>query len=328
MPSTVADVLAAAGVSPSGAVRWQTAVPQSEAGVYVVSLTDDIASMADARADAPIDRARLEHLLAVRPELLLDGERPTAAQLVDRLRRFWLADEVVLYIGLASQSVRTRVGQYYKTPLGARKPHAGGWWLKTLSVLDEVWVHFAATPDFSTAEESALRRWANAVSSASRGALHDRERLAPFANLRTASGAIKVHGIASATGDLAGGPEKGRPRPAATRRTPRARSPKPAARAKLRADGQAVSQRVSARDLSVGQLRFPRTAKRLFPSKRAHVDAVLRGREMRGRWDPRVGPDRERSGVLAFGRGKLDGVVTADDVLGVRLRGDGRVVLE
>ena len=37
---------------------------------------------------------------------------------------------------------------------------------------------------------------------------------------------------------------------------------------------------------------------------------------------------RERSGVLALGRGKLDGVVIAGDVLTVRARGDGRVVLE
>ena len=326
MPSTVADVFAAAGVPPAGVVRWHTAVPQPKAGVYVVALTDDIASMASARADAPIDPARLENLLAVRPELLLDGGRPTAAELVDRLRRFWLADEVVLYIGLASRSVRTRVGQYYKTPLGARRPHAGGWWLKTLSVLDELSVHFAASPDFSTAEGRALRAWASAVSSRSRGALHDRELVAPFANLRTASGAIKAHGITGATGGLSGGPEDARP--AATRSTVRPHAAKPAARPKLAGDAHAVSQRVTARDVSAGQVRFPRAAKTLFPPERALVDAVLRGREMRGRWDPRVGPDRERSGVLAFGRGKLDGVVSADDVLMVRVRGDGRVVLE
>jgi hypothetical protein len=85
---------------------------------------------------------------------------------------------------------------------------------------------------------------------------------------------------------------------------------------------------VTARDVSAGQVRFPRAAKTLFPCQRVQVDAVLRGREMRGRCDPRVGPDRERSGVLAFGRGKLDGVVSADDVLSVRVRSDGRVVLD
>jgi len=328
MPSTVADVFAAAGVPPAGVVRWHTRVPQPAAGVYVVALTDDIASTGRARADAPIDRARLEYLLAVRPEVLLDGARPTAAELIDRLRRFWLADEVVLYIGLASRSVRTRVRQYYTTPLGARKPHAGGWWLKTLSVLDELSVHFAATPDFSAAEERALDAWASAVSSRSRGALHDRERLAPFANLRTASRAIKAHGVSGATGDLAGGPDEVHARPPAARRTVRPHAAKPGARPTARADGQAVSQRMTARDASAGQVRFPRAAKRLFPSERAHVDALLRGREMRGRWDPRVGRDRERSGVLAFGRGKLDGVVSADDVLMVRVRSDSRVVLD
>lgn len=52
----------------------------------------------------------------------------------DRLATFWLPDEVVLYIGLAGASVRKRVRQYYRTPLGDKRPHAGGWWLKTLTV--------------------------------------------------------------------------------------------------------------------------------------------------------------------------------------------------
>ena len=33
-----------------------------------------------------------------------------------------------------AQPLRTRVRQYYTTPLGAAKPHKGGWWLKTLAV--------------------------------------------------------------------------------------------------------------------------------------------------------------------------------------------------
>jgi hypothetical protein len=85
------------------------------------------------------------------------------------------------------------------------------------------------------------------------------------------------HVITGATGDLAGALEDVRARPPATRRTARPRPPKPPASPKLRADGQAVSQRVTARDVSAGQVRFPRAAKRLFPPERAHVDAVLRG---------------------------------------------------
>lgn len=125
MPSTVAHVLAAAGLQPADAVRWGASVPLDSPGVYVVALTEDALSPAGALQDAPIDARALERLLAARPELRLDGNRPSARQLAARLRAFWLPEEVVLYVGLAGTSVRKRVRQYYSTPLGRQAP-AGG----------------------------------------------------------------------------------------------------------------------------------------------------------------------------------------------------------
>jgi hypothetical protein len=146
----------------------------------------------------------VEHLLAVRPELRLDGRRPTPEQLGARLASFWLRDEVALYVGLSSQPLQTRIRQYYKTKLGATRPHAGGWWLKTLHILDELWVHFAATPSYETAETAMPRTFAAAVTPTQRARLHDPELVAPFANLRTGTGAVKNHGIRGATGELPG----------------------------------------------------------------------------------------------------------------------------
>lgn len=94
------------------------------------------------------------------------------------------------------------MSQYYKTPLGARKPHAGGWWLKTLTVLDALWVHYAATPDNGKAEVAMLQHFASGLTPASRESLHDPGNPAPFANLRTGRGDIKAHGITGATGEL------------------------------------------------------------------------------------------------------------------------------
>src|SRR4051812_22845533 len=81
-----------------------------------------------------------------------------------------------------SKSVRKRVGQYYRTPVGAAKPHAGGWWLKALTLLPELHVHYAATPDYVEAEKAMLREFTKRVSAASKAALHDPERPMPFAN--------------------------------------------------------------------------------------------------------------------------------------------------
>ncbi len=74
--------------------------------------------------------------------------------------------------------------QYYKTPPGAARPHAGGWWLKTLSALGDLHVHFAATADFKNAEENMLRRFAANVSDDSRNHLPADGPIMPFANLR------------------------------------------------------------------------------------------------------------------------------------------------
>lgn len=62
-------------------------------------------------------------------------------------------------------SLRGRLRGSYRTSLGAMKPHPGGWGLKTLSVLDELWVHYAPTPGFKTAKKKTLREFAHACRS-------------------------------------------------------------------------------------------------------------------------------------------------------------------
>lgn len=357
MPSTVSDIFAAPGLEPGGVVRWGTPVPETAPGVYVIALTD-ISSATAALPAAPLSSPALQQLMAVRPELKIDRAATGVDELAERLRRFWLADEVVLYIGLAGQPLRTRVRQYYRTPLGARKPHAGGWWLKTLSVLDELWVHYAPTPDFQEAEKRMLGAFADAASSASRRALHDDEHVMPFANLRGCDDRVKLHGVTGATGDLTGGKsgyEPGDDRTASSSPTRRGSAtavaesdlaelvssatdansatptpPKPGGRAPLVSGGRvgvAETQRVTAKDIEAGRVRLPRPAKRLLPSERGDVEVSFRGLLMSARWGPKTDGPKERSGVLAFGRGKLNGLVTAEEVLQLRHERSGELQL-
>jgi hypothetical protein len=47
----------------------------------------------------------------------------------------------------------------------------------------------------------------------------------------------------------------------------------------------------------------PSRSKPLFPAERVQLAIVLRGMSLHEvRWDPRLGPDRERSGVLRIGK--------------------------
>ena len=87
----------------------------------------------------------------------------------------------------------------------------------------------------------------------------------------------------------------------------------------------ARTQRVTQADLAAGRIRLPREAKRFFPSDRGSVEIVLRGERLTGRYDPRTGPDRERSAVLSLEKQALARLVQPDEVLEVA-RGPAGVV--
>jgi len=144
--------------------------------------------------------SEFQRWLDERPELTLDGERPTPQRLTARIRRFWIPDEVILYIGLAGISLSGRVGQYYNTPIGRPRPHAGGYFLKLLSNLGELWVHYAECPNFETAESEMLQRFCARVSPLSIQGLQDPGHPFPFANLERPHGARKAHGLRGACG--------------------------------------------------------------------------------------------------------------------------------
>jgi hypothetical protein len=198
MPSTINRLLATAGLERAGSVRWRMPLTASYPGVYLVTLDDSPSTCDDVLERAPISEARVAELLRARPALRLDASRPSGAILAERLAASWLPNETVLYIGLAGTSVGRRVSQYYSTPLGARSPHAGGWFLKTLSNLDDLTVHYAAAPDPALAERTLLQAFVDGVDDIARKGLHDPVCLYPFANLVGPTGVRKAHGITGA----------------------------------------------------------------------------------------------------------------------------------
>jgi hypothetical protein len=197
MPTTVADVFAAAGLTPAGCVTWAAPVPEGKPGVYVVALTEKPTSLDAALGATPLDDRALATLLA-RPRLQIDKQAPTRATLAARLAACWLPDEVVVYIGLSSRPLRQRVHEYYVTRLGARSPHAGGWPVKTLTA--PLYVHYAPTLSFAAAEQTMLDAFAAATSAETRARLHDPTRPIPYANLRWLGHGRKRHGIDGACG--------------------------------------------------------------------------------------------------------------------------------
>ena len=146
-----ADILSPADAVLTGTCSWPEPVPSQNPGVYIVSLHPDPEN-GRGLASAPVDHEAMGGWLQRCPGLIVNGRRPGADELAVHLARWWLANTSILYIGKAEgQSLRKRVGQYYDTPLGAPGPHGGGYWLKTLSVLDDVSVHYTETSDNASA---------------------------------------------------------------------------------------------------------------------------------------------------------------------------------
>lgn len=194
VPTTIKELFSAAGLVPHGAVQWGTPPATSQPGVYAVSLGETTEAIGPTLAHAPLDRSVFETWLRVRPELTLDGARPTVDQLMKRVAGFWLPDETIVYVGLAT-TLSSRVGDYYRTPIGARRPHAGGCFLKLLAILDQLSVHFAPCGTPAAAEDAMLSAFCANVSAAARSALVDPAHPFPFANLQWPPGVRKAHGL-------------------------------------------------------------------------------------------------------------------------------------
>lgn len=73
------------------------------------------------------------------------------------------------------------------------------------------------------------------------------------------------------------------------------------------------TQPMQTSDHDNGVVRVPRESKRLFPEERCQIKVVLRGLDLgEVQWDPRLGPDQERSGVVGIGRKAVASLVEGD----------------
>lgn len=198
--STVSDLLNAGALVQHPAVRWGEPIPCRRPGIYIVSLSSYCDRNTHLMESPPIDRDAVVEWLERVPEFKLDGERhPSPDAVVARLGEFWLPDESVLYIGQTSDALRKRVGQFNRHILGARGPPKGGQWLKTLSVMNETFVHYAESRNPKRTEDRLIGEFVRRISASTRLLLRDNARPFPFGNLEYPKGTRKRHGISNPT---------------------------------------------------------------------------------------------------------------------------------
>src|SRR5512135_2815420 len=184
------SLLRSVGLMPDGPVRWGRPVPAAGPGVYVIELP------APAPA-APIELTRVGSWIERVPDLRLDGARPSSKELAARIARYWLPDQVVLYVGSSAGSVGGRVRSLEQTPLGDRRPYAGGQWLHVLRGLESFRVWWAPTAAPEETEDALLDAFADAAAAEAPGP--PEALLLPFGVLRRPTGERRAHGITGAT---------------------------------------------------------------------------------------------------------------------------------
>jgi transcription elongation factor GreA len=181
------ELLRDLGLMVDGPQLWGRQIPSRKPGVFVIELPREL-------RDAPVDIVAVRRWLEGVPSMTLDGETPTPEEIAKRLHEFWLPDEPILYVGRSAKAITSRLAAMYATPLGDARPHSGGHWLRTLSVLSELRVWWSETDAHEEYEDALLAEVAKRNAALGRDAATG--ALLPFANLTTGDGVAKAHGIA------------------------------------------------------------------------------------------------------------------------------------
>jgi transcription elongation factor GreA len=191
-PRSAVALLRSLDLMSDGPTRWGEPVRSRASGVLLVEIA--------ARLDtAPIDITAVKAWIERVPSLQLDGERPTPTRLAERLASFWLPQQTVVYVGRTAKSLNARAGSLFATPLGDRRPHAGGHWLWTLLDHEQLRIWWGETPSPEEYEDGLFDAIASDLDADAAQRLAAFGPILPWANLTSATGDAKRTGI---TGSL------------------------------------------------------------------------------------------------------------------------------
>lgn len=201
MPITVNELIKRFDLPTAKKVKWDELISTEQEGIYIVSLSNNPNLNSGNVKDIPISKGILKKWVEKVGGFEIDKTKTFDINLItDRLSESWLPDENILYIGKApkrknGKALGNRVREFYRTEYGERKPHAGGHWLKSLYLIDELFVYYTTCTNSSEIELNLLSYFCENISNDTRKLLRDKELTLPFANLELKKGQIKKHGL-------------------------------------------------------------------------------------------------------------------------------------
>lgn len=201
MPTTVNELIKKFDLPESKVVKWKETISTEKEGIYIVSLSKDPDLNSGILEKIPISKNIIDKWIQKVNGFELDKVLTFDKDLIiERLSEFWLPDENIVYIGKApirsnGKGIGNRVKEFYKTEYGEKRPHAGGHWIKSLSNLNDLYVHYILCDNAGDLEIKLLKQFIDNISDKSKRKLRDKELMLPFANLELKKGQIKKHGL-------------------------------------------------------------------------------------------------------------------------------------
>lgn len=201
MPTTINELIKRFDLPKSSVVKWNEIIPSEKEGIYIVSLSKDPGKNEGTLDEIPISKHIIENWIRKVNGFELDKELTFDEDLIiERLSQFWFPDENIVYIGKApirsnGKGIGNRVKEFYKTEYGEKRPHAGGHWIKSLSNLNDMFVHYVLCDNSGDYEIKLLKHFVDNVSDKSKSKLRDKELMLPFGNIELKKGRIKKHGL-------------------------------------------------------------------------------------------------------------------------------------
>ncbi|MDO8871107.1 MAG: hypothetical protein Q7V05_00030 [Methanoregula sp.] len=183
MPIDTEDLLKSVGLFEFEKVLWGKKMCEKlppKNGIYIILYVRNYHTY----PTAPFNNNAINCWIKEVKSLRLNGFSPSNELLTLFLRKYWLPDEKILYIGRASgkNTLKKRLRAFYNHKLGESRPHRGGHWLKTLDLLDELCVYWAETEDAKEKEELLLIQFSKL-----------NQNTIPFANLVNGDNKRKQH---------------------------------------------------------------------------------------------------------------------------------------
>lgn len=202
MPITVKDLIEKVGLDSSmlKKVKWGTLIDTRKEGVYIISLSDEY-DRNKPLSVFPISMTILKLWIEKVGGFKLDKKLTyNRVDIANRLSKFWIEDESILYIGKApirknGKGLGNRLKEYYKTSFGERGGHSGGHWIKSLENLDDCYVYYIECSDCSKYESLMLKEFGDNISNISKLRLFGTGVILPFANLEDGRKKRKKHGL-------------------------------------------------------------------------------------------------------------------------------------